>query len=143
MKKFSVYTVLLSLVFIYAACNGKKDEKLTLFSPEAFAFQIDEKSYDVNAKIFVKGFEQTENNGAFVHNLSYEVALITPEGKQIDGLFKAKEDTPRGERVTDLPLEAQFELDSLYNPGKYKLVFLVKDEKSNQQTKAEKELDLE
>jgi len=42
-------------------------------------------------------------------------------------LISKVEDKDAGERMTDVSLEVQFELDSTYAAGEYNVIFIVKD----------------
>jgi hypothetical protein len=120
-----------NIIFLFLSAltiiSCSKDEtKLEVFNPEAFAFDIGD-SWEVNASTQVKGFVQIEENEKYKASLSFSVDLITPAGDTIQALITRVEDIVNNEKVLDTSLEAQFELDSTYSPGKYNVIFNVKD----------------
>jgi hypothetical protein len=104
-----IFLFLLAITII--GCT-KDAPKLEAFNPEAFAFDIG---------------DSWEENEIFKASLAFSVDLITPEGDTIPGLITRVEDLTNNEKVIDTSLEAQFELDSTYSSGKYKIIFNVKD----------------
>jgi len=137
MKQF---LALIFFVFVLIGCN-KEEVKFEAFSPEAFAFDIGD-MWEVNALVNVKGFVQKEEDGTFSVSLQYSVNMITPNGKTITNVFEDVKVVKEGEEITDIPLEVQFELDSTYTVGKYKLLFNIQDNYSEQTTEASVGFDL-
>ena len=126
MKLFPLALILISLIFISCA----DDPKLILFSPESFAFSL-ENGWEVNASVNAKGFAQLgkENSDLYFTKISYSVNLFTPE----DTIFNADYDTiidSTNEEILDLPIESQLQLDSGFKSGEYKLEFIVLDDYS-------------
>lgn len=141
MKKILSVSLLCLFVLIIAAGCGKKEENsLQAFSVEAFAYDLGD-GWDVNANARVKGFGQTENNGMFSMNVTYMVELLTPAGVK-KTVFNGEQKQQAKEKLSDQPLEAQFELDSTNVAGKYKVLFTIKDLIGNQTVTTEKEFDL-
>jgi len=137
------YSIIILAFLVIAGC-GKKDEyKLEAFNPEAFAYDLGE-SWEVNALIHVKGFKQREDSqsGTFEASLDYSVDLITPEGGKISKIFTDSSNETNDEEFQDLQLEVQFELDSTYKLGKYKLIFDIKDNFSDNSTTSPVEFEL-
>jgi len=68
-----------------------------------------------------------ENNGKFSASFSYQIGLIKPQGDTIKGMISKVEDKTEIEKVSDTSIESQFELDTTYVPGAYKIIISVKD----------------
>ncbi len=118
---FSSFCVLLLL----SSCS-KEEKKLEAFNAEAFAYDLGE-SWEVDATVRVKGFKQNENDNKYTATLSYDIDLIKPAGDTVKALISKTEDKSNDEEFMDVPLEVQFDLDSTYADGDYKLIFNVKD----------------
>jgi hypothetical protein len=140
MKKY-YFAAILSILLI-AGCGSKGTDKLQAFSGEAFAYDLGD-GWDVNASVRVKGFSQKEANSSFTSNITYTVDLITPTGEKKAKLYTGTANQDSKEKLADIPLEAQFELDSTYTAGEYKVVFNISDELGNQKISIEKRLELE
>lgn len=112
--------------FIFISCSKEEDPKLELFSTEAFTFDTGD-GWEVNVSTRVKGYTQQDKEGKFKASLSYTLDLVKPAGDTIKALVSKVEDKSEGEIVSDTPIEAQFELDSTYAAGNYKLLVNVKD----------------
>ena len=137
MKK---YFLLLFILFSIAACS-KKEEKLELFSAESFAYSLD-KGWEADASVRVKGFEQNENSGTYSVKLSYTVDLESPDGKVIKSIDSGKIDKTSAEKMIDLQINSQIQLDSNYKLGSYKLVFNVTDEPTGRKASIQSSFDL-
>jgi len=138
MKK---YFILLSLLLIFG-CGKNEEIKLQAINPEAAAFDMGDGASEVNASVIVKGFQQNEADGFFNSELSYSVDLQKPDGSLVRNKFSDIMTNKEKEKLTDQQLNIQFELDSTFTAGKYKLVVNIKDNKSAQTVTAEKEFDL-
>jgi hypothetical protein len=136
----------LSAVFIYLllflGCGKDDETKLEAYNAEAFAYDLGE-SWEVNATTRVKGFFQKEENGTFTALLSYDIDLITAVGDTIKSLISRTEDKMKNEKMSDVDIETQFELDSTYAEGNYKVIFNVKDMNTQQSTTSLAEFILE
>lgn len=135
----SIYLCLM-LAFIVLAC-GKEEKKLEAFNPEAFVLSL-EPGWELNSTVRVKGVTEERDGDIYRVKLSYTLDLTGPNGllqKNID-MGELKE--ANNEEFTDVGLESQIELDSAYAPGKYKIIFNIKDGVSGQTTTAEKEFEL-
>lgn len=130
--------VIISLLLI-TAC-GKKEVPFEVFSEEAFAFDLGD-SWEVNAQVRVKGFTQLEKDGVYNASIKFSVDLIKPDGDKIESVFEDEKYETKNEVIMDLPLEAQFELDSTYQTGNYTLIYNIKD--NNSDSKISKEIKLE
>jgi hypothetical protein len=123
MKK---YFFLIFILLLINACS-KKEEKFELFSPEAFAYSMDN-GWELNAAIRVKGFLQNENGNKFTAKLSYYIDLQMLDGKVKEKLTNGVIDKTSEEKMMDIPIEIQMQFDSNYKAGNYKIIFHVKDE---------------
>lgn len=131
----------LLIILIFAACSGK-EEKLELFSPEAFTYSM-ENGWELNASCRVKGFTQNESGGEYSVKLSYTIDLVTAEGKRLEGISEGLIDQKSKEKFADLPVEIQIQFDSSYPPGKYKIIFNLTDDFSQENVSIEKEFDVD
>jgi hypothetical protein len=113
------------ILLLFSSCS-KEEKKLEVFNAEAFAYDLGE-SWEVDATIRVKGFNQNENNSKFTATLSYDIDLVKPSGDTVKSLISKTEDKSNNEVIMDVPLEIQFDLDSTYTDGDYKLILRVKD----------------
>jgi hypothetical protein len=137
------YLLVLVLTFLFITSCGKKEETtLQAINPEAAAFDMGEGAWEVNASVIVKGFQQNEADGFFNSELSYSVDLQKPDGSFVNNKFFDVMTNKEKEKLTDQQLNIQFELDSTFTKGKYKLVINIKDNNSAQTVAAEKEFDL-
>lgn len=128
------------LVLLIVACE-KKEEKLELFSPEAFAYSLDN-GWELNASCQVKGFIKKDVQGKFGSQISFELDLKMPNGSVKKNVQRGKVDQLAKEDVADLQINTQVQLDSTYKAGKYILIFNAKDSFSGKTAKAEKEFEL-
>lgn len=138
MKK---YFILLSLLLIFG-CGKKEETKLQAVNPEAAAFDMGDGASEVNASVIVKGFQQNEADGFFNSELSYSVDLLRPDGSLVKDKFSDIMTNKEKEKLSDQQLNIQFELDSTFVKGIYKLIINIKDNNSAQTVIAKKEFDL-
>ena len=138
MKK---YFILLSLLLIFG-CGKKEETKLQAINPEAAAFDMGDGAWEVNASVIVKGFQQNETDGLFNSELSYSVDLQRPDGSLVTNKFSDVMIAKEKDKLSDQQLNIQFELDSTFVKGKYKLVINIKDNNSAQTVTTEKQFDL-
>ena len=104
--------VFLTTIILYS-CSKEEPVKMETFSTDAFAYDLGD-SWEVNATTRVKGFNQKEEGNNYSATIAYDVDLVTPAGDTIRALISRVEDKTDNERIMDIPLEAQFELDSTY-----------------------------
>jgi len=123
MKKLAVVIILLSFLM---SCGKKEEVKFEAFNPEAFAYDLGE-SWEVNSTVNLRGFNQKESQGEFSASISFSVDLETPSGEIINSIFEDTSEKSGSESIPELQLEAQFEIDSSYVPGKYLVHFNIKD----------------
>ncbi len=129
----SLLTGLIVITVFLIGCGKKQEAKLTAFSPEAFAYQLDN-GWEVDATTRVKGLTQVETNKKYKTKISFTVDLITPDGKTIKDVDKKIMDKLENEKIMDIGLDSQFDLDTTYAPGKYKVLFHIKDVNSGDTT---------
>jgi hypothetical protein len=121
------YTILFFFVVVLVNSCGKEETKLEAFNPEAFAYDLGN-TWEVNAMINVRGFEQRVDKGeTFEASVSYYADIKTPNGKMVEKVFIDKINVSEQEEIIDIPLEVQFELDSTYSNGKYTIIFNITD----------------
>lgn len=125
-------------VIVFSSCCGDKEEPTAFeaFSTEVFAYDLGD-GWEINASTRVKGFVQNDAQGEYSAKISYTVDLLTPEGKTIKDITSGILDKNQNESFIDLPIEAQFELDSSFVFGNYKIILNLKDEFGNQTTTVE------
>jgi hypothetical protein len=123
--------ILFLTMFIFYSCSKEESVKIETFSPEAFAYDIGD-GWEVDATTRVKGFAQNEKDGRYSATLAFDVDLVIPKGDTVKSLVSKVEDKTDKEKMSDVPLEAQFDLDSTYAIGDYKVIFKIKDVLSNQ-----------
>lgn len=133
---------LISFITILIISCSKNDVKFEAFSPESFAYDLGDGALEVNAGIRVKGFTQTEKNRNYTASINYDVDLIKPDNSVVKSIFMDVKTKTDSEPINDVALEAQFDLDSTYVDGDYKLVFNIKDNNSNQTLVANVDLKL-
>jgi hypothetical protein len=128
MKKF---LIVLCFGFIVLSCGKKEEVKLDAFSPEAFAYDIGD-SWEVNASVRIKGFDQTkeENSGLYKVSISYFADLITPSDSTIKKVYEDTIHKTDSEKIVDIALETQFDLDSSFIAGNYKIMYHINDNTS-------------
>lgn len=130
----------LFLIILIAACSSK-EEKLELFSAEAFTYSLED-GWELNASCRVKGFTQNKSADGYAAKLSYTVDLIAPDGKRIEGIAEGLIDEKAKEKFFDLPIETQLQIDGSYLIGNYKIIFNVSDDFSQKNISIEKEFEL-
>lgn len=135
-------SVFLIYALLFAGCGKEEQAKLEAYNAEAFAYDLGE-SWEVNATTRVKGFLQKEEKGTFIALLTYNIDLVTTEGDTIKSMISKTEDKMKNEKMSDVDLETQFELDSTYAEGNYKVIFNVKDANTSQTAKSFAEFVLE
>ena len=134
--------VVLICIFFFVGCGKDEETKLEAYNADAFAYDLGD-NWEVNATTRVKGFLQKEENGTFTALLSYDIDLVTAAGDTIKSMISRSEDKIKNEKMSDVDLETQFELDSTYAEGNYKVIFNVKDANTQQTAKSSAEFVLE
>lgn len=137
MKKYFLITITL---FLFLACS-KKEEKLELFSLEAFAYSVED-GWELNASCRVKGFEQRIFNNLYYAKLSYTIDIKTPDGKLLNNIDEGLIDQSNSEKFSDLSINSQIQFDSSYSTGTYEIIFNVSDDYSGNIVSIKKEFEL-
>ncbi len=140
-KNLMIIVMVFTLSFLLASCGKKEEVKLQAFSPEAFAYSLTD-GWEVNTTVRVKGFKQDKENETYIAKFSYSIDLVTPKGETIKSISSDTLDEENMEEFSDLPIEAQFNLDNKYETGKYKVIFNLKDELAGQKVEITKEFEL-
>lgn len=128
-------------LFLIISCS-KKEVKFEAFSSEAFAYDIGDGIAEVNASVRIKGFTQTERNGSYDASINFSIDLVRPDNSVVKSVFKDVKRETKTEPINDVALEAQFNLDSTYADGNYKLIFNITDNHSESTTVSEVKFDL-
>lgn len=135
-----IFLFIVSLLII-VACS-KKEAKFEAFTSDAFAYDLGNDSSEVNANVRVKGFTQTEKNGRYDVLVSFNIDLVKPNGSVIKSIFSDTKKQSAAEPIHDLELDAQFNLDSSFTSGNYKLIFNVTDDISKNKLTKEVSFDI-
>lgn len=138
MKK--VFLIIISLLIVISC--SKKDVKFEAFSAEAFAYDIGDGTAEVNATVRIKGFTQIEKDNNYKAEVGYVVDMIKPDSSVRSSIFRFVQKSEKSEAINDIPLEAQFSLDTTYTEGTYTLVFKIEDKNSENKTEAKVNFDL-
>ena len=115
------------VMIIFYSCGKEEPSKLSAYKTEVYTLDIGG-SWEVHALTRVKGFNQKEEgDNKFIATIAYDLDLLTPKGDTLKSFISKVEDKDEIEKMTDAGLEAQFELDSTYGMGEYKVIFMIKD----------------
>lgn len=140
MKKI-ILVLIASLIVI--SCS-KKEVPFEAFSAEAFVFDIGDGIAEVNSTLRVKGFVQTEKDNNYKAAIAYEIDLLKPDSTIRKSVFKFVQKDENTEPISDMALEAQFNLDSTtYKSGVYTLIYKIADKNSENKTETKVNFDLE
>jgi len=123
--KYLLSGLIVLLTFVYA-CKKEETQKLEASVNQAYAFDIGS-AWEVNVSTKVKGFMEEENNGKFKMSLSYTIDVEKPGGQTVKGVISKTEDKIDKEKLPDFILDSQFNLDTTYVPGKYKVTINIRD----------------
>lgn len=135
MKKILIVLVILFLF----SCS--KEENFELFSPEAFAYSLDS-GWELNATVFCKGFSQKETNDIYSSNLIYNISLVNPNQDTIKNFDNGNIEEENEEKIKEIKIEIQAEMDSTFISGKYLVIFEVKDVFSDKKATIKKEFEI-
>lgn len=138
MKK---YLLVIIALFVLFACS-EEEQKLEIYSPEAFAFQIDN-NWELNASAQVKGFKQVEEDLEYSTKLSYYANLITPNGELLEEVDYGMINKRTEEELLDVQIGIQIVLDSSFAEGTYTLQLFVLDDYSEQKDSVSTKFSLE
>jgi hypothetical protein len=117
---------LMVLMLLVSACKKEESLKLEAKVNQAYAFDIGS-AWEVNISTKVMGFKQEENDSKYKTSLFYTIDLVKPSGETIKGVASKAEDKIDKEKFPDLILDSQFNLDTTYTPGKYKVIINIRD----------------
>ncbi|MCH7724721.1 MAG: hypothetical protein IIC76_15500 [Bacteroidetes bacterium] len=138
----TLLSLFVSSLLLLISCS-KEETKLESFNPEAFAYDLGG-DWEVNAMVNVRGFEQRESSTKLYEaSISYSADIITPEGETVKNLYSDKVNISLDEEIMDIPLEVQFDLDSTYSLGKYRIIISIVDNFSGDSVKSSAEFKLE
>lgn len=137
-----ILSVFLICLTIFISCGKDEQTKLEAYNAEAFAYDIGD-GWEVNATTRVKGFVQKEEGETFTALLSFDIDLVNVTGDTLKSLISKTEDKMKNEKMSDVDLEIQFDLDSTYAEGNYKVIFNVKDVNTQQTAKSSAEFVIE
>lgn len=127
--------LLVSALFIFlTGCSKKEEVKLSTSGSNAFALDMG-KGWEVQALTELHGFDLTKKDGQHFARIFYTVDVITSENQVLNSLFTRESDKKEAEEFKSMKLEAQFNIDGDYTPGKYMAVFNIKDMISNKTLK--------
>lgn len=135
----NIISIILIILIVFAC--SKEEKKLELFSPEAFAYSLDN-GWELNASCQVKGFEKKKIGGMYKTEIIFELDLKTPDGIVKEKIQQGVIDQSEKEDIVDLPFNTQIVLDANYKAGKYVLIFNAKDNYSSKTSRIEKEFEL-
>jgi hypothetical protein len=117
--------ITLACMLIISSC-ATEELKLELFSPDAFAFSMDD-GWELNATVNVKGFKQKSEEDGYSSSVSYLIHLITPTDTIYNVDFGViKESSP--EELMDITIESQIEFNSNFDAGEYQLLIFAEDQ---------------
>ena len=123
--KYLLFGIIILMTFVYA-CKKEETQKLEASVNQAYAFDIST-AWEVNISTKVKGFMEEENNGKYKISLSYTIDVVKPGGEIVKGIISKTEDKIDKEKLPDFILDSQFNLDTTYVPGKYKVIINIRD----------------
>ncbi|MFC2135014.1 hypothetical protein ACFLTH_10375 [Bacteroidota bacterium] len=138
MKKLFLLPLFFTILFM--SCS-KEEKKLELFSPDAFAFQLDN-GWELNASVQAKGFSIEEVDDVYTARLSYYLNLVLPSGELLEDVMYDIVTEKSEEEIMELSIDAQVELDSSFDEGEYKIIFYVMDDYTEQEVSIEKTFEL-
>lgn len=136
--------ILINILFfllLLTACSKKEEVKYEAFNPEAFAYDIGD-IWEVNATVNVRGFEKNEKDNQLFASLDYSIDVVNPAGEIMKDIFSSSMEFLEKE-LSDVQLEAQFELEKTYDKGVYEIVFNIKDNLSGKTTTNKVNFELE
>lgn len=112
-------------ILIISSCSSE-ELKLELFSPDAFAFTLDD-GWELNATVNVKGFKQISEKGGYSSSVSYLIHLITPSDTIYNVDYGVLKESSQ-EEMMDLTIESQIEFNSNFDTGEYLLLVFAEDQ---------------
>jgi hypothetical protein len=123
--------IIFLICFVVSGCSKKEEGSFSAYGTEAFAYSLDS-GWEVNGITRVKGFKQTEKDNKFFASFYYTIDVITPKNDTLKSVASKMIDKTNDEKMTDTEIETQFDLDSTYKNGEYKIIFNVKDQNTGE-----------
>ncbi len=127
--KYFLITLLLG--FVLVSCIKKEEPKFSSYGTQAFAYSLDT-GWEVNGLTRVKDFKNVGGNDQYSASISYAVLIVNPENDTLKAVSDTTVSKTNQEKMNDTEIDTQFDLDSTYTKGKYKLIFHLKDANSGQ-----------
>lgn len=127
--KYLFITLLLG--FVLVSCSKKEEKKFSAYNSQAFAYSL-APGWEVNGLTRVKDFKNIESNGQYSTSISYSVFLVNPKNDTLKAVSDTTISQTSQDKMNDTEIDTQFDLDSTYAKGKYKLIFNLKDTNSGQ-----------
>ena len=116
--------ILVGIVILISCAQEKL--KLELFSPDAFAFSMDD-GWELNATVNVKGFKQKYEEDDYMSKVSYVINVVTPTDTIYKADFGVLEKSSK-EELMDMTIDSQIEFDSNFEAGEYQLLVFAEDQ---------------
>ncbi len=131
--------LIFTLLFLFLASCFKEEvpPKLEITDSNVMAFYINP-GWELNTSFTIKGFTTREDDKNLLANLIYYVNLITPEADTIKSIDYGYSTEISDAELGLINIESQIELDEKFAQGKYKLLFFLEDNFSNQRILTEK-----
>jgi hypothetical protein len=119
-----------NLIFLFIgvilfSCAQEK-LKLELFSPDAFAFTMDD-GWELNAAVNVKGFKQNNKDDIYMSKVSYLIHIVTPTDTIYKADYGVLEESSK-EEMMDKTIESQIQFGSNFQAGDYMLIVFAEDQ---------------
>ncbi len=114
------------LIFLFLAGCGKEEKKPEIFSPDAYAFPM-ENSWELDGSFRVKGLETKERENKFEYKVTYSITLTNDKNQNRIALKDVLYEEKADEELSDIGIDFQTELDSTFTEGKYEALINIKD----------------
>jgi hypothetical protein len=114
------------IAFIVAVSCEPEKLKLELFSPDAFAFTMED-GWELTATVNVRGFKQKSENDIYKSRVSYLIHVITPTDTIYNADYGVLEKSS-DEEMMDITIESQIEFNSNFDTGEYMLLLFAEDQ---------------
>ncbi len=124
--------LLIAAIVMFAFACSKPNVPMELFSPDAFAFEVDN-GYELNTSIRVKGFNKVDTAEVEEATVNYMLNIITADNDTIKNVYAGKvSGEGDDEEFMEMEIEVQVLLDASFESGKYTLEFLAQDNNSTE-----------
>ncbi len=118
------------IVFALALSCSRETPPLELFNPDAFAFYLEDE-WELNASVSLRNFGQTEENNLYYVSINYRLDLVSPSDTIYAADFGLIEESSE-DFLPELVIDSQISLNSEFETGEYKVIFIVEDSIKNQ-----------